>query len=175
MTLFLEFEGGPVPINELSWLEIAPCGCACGIHVAESGSEVIATPEQAWDALHYFETKARAAQDKKAGYTVRLGRRSDVNLLVSDCEHDPKWGVVVTPIPDGYEWGGPNYYYKAADRKHLVSVARADFDDNRMQASRMTALCGREGPNFWARDLGALAECTNCVRAALTMIRGGAR
>jgi hypothetical protein len=174
MAIYIDYEDQPTPATELSWLELAPCGCVVGMTYVEHHDRTLATATEAWAYLHECDSAARTKADEKAGYTVRLGRRSDVALLRVDCPHDPKWGVTATAIPDGYVWAQPNFRTYVRDRRHIVP---GQFDDDGylppLQGSDgkpVTALCGREQRSWYSRHPEALVECMRCAKAASTIV-----
>lgn len=173
MTTYLDLDGTPVPAADLSWFEVAPCGCLVGATVVEHHDRTITTPDQAWDQFHDGDTKAKVKQDKDRGYTTRLGLRSDVQQMKSGCEHTPRWGIEASPTPVGWKWQAPNFSAKSRDRKHLVQNCEAagslDADGEPRRTGWGNSLCGKRG-TWWAFDLGALVECSNCIKAAALLM-----
>jgi hypothetical protein len=90
--------GERVPLDECSWLLMAPCGCSGGIVLAVSGGDAYLTPEAAMKEMYDRE----AARKAKDGWYARLILHSDFGRVVAPmwkgtyCGHDPQWGVKPT-------------------------------------------------------------------------------
>jgi len=148
--------GEPHPATACSWYEVAPCGCTCGVTVAESvyGGRVKLTAEDAWREFYSdrpgnreHERRARAA-----GFRMELGLRADVQTrLVANCPHTPEWGVEKVTL-DGHVWAG----LTGSTRSHLVpgSTGRDDryvLGDAVSLASTppLLAACAKPG-RYWS-------------------------
>src|SRR5581483_10205271 len=86
----LETIDGTFDLAQISWQQIAPCGCVSGVTLAASGDEIIVTADQA--AMQFCETKVERDRDAKLGFTYRpRERKAAVDDLV-ECKHEPEWG-----------------------------------------------------------------------------------
>jgi hypothetical protein len=86
MSVFLELDGKPVPIDDLSWYYYAPCGCCYGATLAEVAGQVLATEEQAWQDFWPRADKRR--KKKAAGYRFELGLRVEAQKRLGvSCTH----------------------------------------------------------------------------------------
>lgn len=160
--IYLDVNGQPAPIEECSWLLVAPCTCVAGITVAgrRGDSAPIISAEQ---AMRDFTPNAEARRrDVTAGWSTRLAGngRAAVNELVgpTGCPHTPKWGVEPTPVLDGFAWAA----CRASKRQHLAPVASlASYETT-------TVLCGYRsyGWNTEEWRLMDLATCLRCDRDA---------
>lgn len=74
-----------------AWALVAPCGCVDGMRLSVlNGVVITATAEEAWAK---FTPHARdRAREAKQGFTCRGAQTTEA---LSDCQHDPKWGIPV--------------------------------------------------------------------------------
>lgn len=157
MTIYLEYEGKPVPIRDCSWLLVAPCGCVAGITVADMRADGPIVDADA--ALASFTpNKEQLRRDIAAGWKARLsGRgRSAVDEMTepNGCLHKPTWGQEPRPETDGWVWlSAPK-----APRSHLVPVA----EESEAWRTR-AALCGSEYWG-WRSDAWAVMDLPTCRR-----------
>ncbi|UXM92523.1 hypothetical protein [Paenarthrobacter sp. JL.01a] len=168
-SVFLEYEGKPVPARELTWAVYSPCGCQSGVIVAQSGTYLIPDEATAWK--EYFETAAIRNREKKRGYSFRLLRHEDsTKNLGGNCPHTPKWGVPDTTPPEGMAWGKSS----SGKTMHLIpfdgeSSNRHSFVTAKDYKGRIVASCGKEDWGWDVDDflLSELLTCSKC-EAALT-------
>lgn len=161
MTVYLDYEGAPVPIEDCSRLLVAPCGCVPGISTATAGNDLIVTPEQA--LAEFVENAEQRRRDIAAGWSTRLAgpdRQAASRQMTPECPHTPMWGREPLPALDGYKWAADGSKGK---RSHLVLEEKLDTFVN----SR--ALCGNESwgwRNGWpARELPSCRRCESQARA----------
>lgn len=158
MTVYLEYEGKPVPIRKCSWLLVAPCGCVAGIHVAESHGDMppIVSVEQAHAAFTANSELRRREAD--AGWTARVcGDRATAIASMTDpekCPHTPRWGEEPIPEREDWVWAAA----KRSRRSHLIP-AREDGEYWRT----CSGLCGAEHWG-WQTERWAVQEMPTCRR-----------
>lgn len=167
-------DGEDVPLTECDWLHIAPCGCACGIAMAEmkNSDHVIADEDAAHLEFTATQTQREVKRDKAAGFTVRLIKhatfQADRGILTLECPHEPKWGIEPIPTPDGYGWG--REWRKKT--KHLVKSEAIYRDDWRAYATvpdeDRQPLCGQKVrlPSWSEDKWDETLECSRCVKRA---------
>lgn len=165
--VLIETMDGTLDLSDISWQEVAPCGCICGVAMAATPNDLLVTAEQA--GRHCSE--AEYARDVDRGFTWRpRAHRSAVDELATDCTHEPKWGVAVTPVPEGHQWAAVHCLGSRTRIKHLVTTAAVQRVENREYGAGDTKpLCGGKAAFWWKSDWFALdgkAECTRCVTAA---------
>jgi hypothetical protein len=167
MTVYLEYEGQPVPANNLSWAIYSPCGCQSGVMVAQSGTYLVPDEETAWK--EYFENATIRKREQKRGYTMKLLKHEDsVKALGGKCPHTPMWGVPDTTEPEGHAWGRK----PKAKTVHLVPFAgnknRPNFHTAKGGSDEtIKSLCGQENWS-WEIDPWALSDyltCDKCMEA----------
>lgn len=155
-------DGNPTDLADVTWLEVAPCGCASGCTVAylpPPYSVTKATAEQAAD--DYYETRAGRAQQERRGFTiVAIHRERLKEFLNQDCLHIPKWGYE-RPRPDGMRWAASKW--GAGKTLHLVYAEAVDSD----KPARTQPLCkGAESYGWSAERIGGQPDCEKCIKAA---------
>lgn len=158
MSVYLEYDGKPVPIRDCSWLLVAPCGCVAGITVADGRAEGPITSPEA--ALASFTPNAeQLRRDIAAGWTARLHgvRHAAVAEMVgpNGCPHKPMWGEEKAPEVEGWVWAATS----KARRSHLVPVADDEGSFDRTRA----AMCGSEYWG-WHTDAWAVMDMPTCRR-----------
>lgn len=167
MNVYLEYEGKPVPASDLTWGHYSPCGCQCGVMVAQSGSFLVVDEEAAWK--EFYESAAIRKREKARGYTFKLLLHADgTKALGSKCPHTPMWGVPNETPPKGFAWGKPS----KARKLHLIpftgnkdrpnfATAQGGYDD------RIIAECGESKWSFevdpWMTS--EFLKCDKCVSA----------
>lgn len=162
--IYIEIDGTPVPIDECTWVKVAPCGCECGWSLAEYSP----TYDEAWKSLG--GSKQERERDEKLGFTLKIGRHTDIRIK-DGCTHTPRWGVDPIPTPEGHSWAAS---YQSR-RLHLVPlVIEEDGLVINTAAPPVKTLCGRASGTAWSRrgyDIEGLVECTACERAAKAVTR----
>lgn len=166
-TITFQIDGETVAAEDASWYQIAPCGCAAGVTVVtlpDSRMTPRLTEDDAWDAFYEGRSELRR-RDQQAGFTMRLGRRSDVHRLMAKCEHSPQWGIAPTPTLDGHEWATTDRIPASRDRRHLVPEESVIFDAGRLgrREAKTTALCGRSDW-YWFHDKPWVKDAPTCRR-----------
>lgn len=124
-------------LRELAWIELAPCGCQCGVMVASLDN--FASEDAAWKR---FEPHAATRKRSRSqGFSMQLvpfeGATDGMTLK---CLHEPRWGVPPIVTPDGYVWAGPYRSHGQANR-HLVP-AHTGVRGNAGTSEEVYALCG---------------------------------
>lgn len=170
MTAYLEYEGAPVPAQDLVWFTKAPCGCYSGVMTTDAGDNgtLIATVEQAWD--NDMSPKPVRRLRRAQGFEYELGRRADVvTRLRGECPHTPAWGVEKTPTPAGHHWA------VTGTRARNVHLVPGEPDDRHritadfwMPGNEIPALCGAKqyGWDAWPGARHDYLECGKCAAAA---------
>ena len=166
MSVYLEVDGAPVPVADCSWLLVAPCGCVCGLTVADPRVDgPVVTAEQAMS--HFVGNKVQRARDVADGWTCRvLGppRKASTDLLRLDCPHTPKYGREPLPTLPGYTWAEDG---RRGPRSHLVLDSLLDTYAN------STALCGSASWGWRKADsFRDLPSCRRCEAQARTRSGG---
>lgn len=150
----------PVPLRDLSWEYVAPCGCTCGVMVPEETDHDTAY-------RRFIPNAEYRARDVKRGFVFRLVPRGDaIDRMRGRCQHEPRFGVDRAPIPAEHRWA-----YASGRRTHLVPVPD-DADKYQFQVWA-APLCGGQ------RDLYGFGwddrpECTRCDRKARELAGGAA-
>lgn len=172
--IYLDIAGEIVDLDDASWYEKAPCGCVCGVTVAYSDygsgpARVIATAEQAIN--QFWETKREREKYEGLGFTVFADRRDKCReLLVTDCPHEPRFGVPPRPQVEGYSWAAVHDAVARPKLMHLVpDGAIEDATERRFGSDRGTPLCGGTRAFWWKTEWYALdgkVECSRCVKRA---------
>lgn len=174
MTIYLEVDGQPVPVEQCFWMQFSPCGCASGVAVADLRGAPLITEDLARIEFTRTNTKLEVERDKAAGYTMKLVTRQQyrdtyMEQIKGSCPHDPKWGHVVPPIPEGFEWRykGP---FSRARFQHLVDV---EFVGPGVHG-KVAALCRAEARGYeWVTDVfqsERVLDCSKCLTAAAKFI-----
>lgn len=83
----VEIDGKPTPVEDATWLWIAPCGCAWGAHLAKSGGQVLLDEKAV--AKSFYETARLRRERTKEGFRFELRPRGEVMRLGYPCEHEP--------------------------------------------------------------------------------------
>lgn len=162
----IEVDGVPTDLADVSWAQVAPCGCICGLTLAwlpaPYGKELVTTPEQA--ARSFSDSAKVRAQDARRGFTHRPVLRADASKLMGQCEHEPKWGYA-RPTPEGYSWALASNWAPASALLHLVPTADCDS----MMYAERKPLCGGKSSPRWTANRSWLidrADCERCLRKA---------
>ncbi len=167
--ILIRIDGEPLPLSDLTWETLAPCGCTCGVAIA---SYIGADREAA--ARHLVPNAEQRRRDEAAGFVLRLVNTEEAIARFKapqECPHTPRLGVEKVPVPDGYGWGDAH----GQRRSHLVQVPpvpegaeskryrqwRTDWD--------VTTLCGRDRDGRYERTFGDLPTCRTCERKAKAM------
>lgn len=167
MTVYLEYEGKPVPASKLSWAVYSPCGCQSGVMVSQSGSFLVPDEETAWK--EFFDNAAIRKREKERGYTIKLLKHEDsVMAMGGKCPHTPMWGVPDESAPTGHAWVRKS----KAKLLHLVPFAGDTKRRNFITAKggyeeSIATLCGMENWS-WEFDPWLASEflkCQKCVAA----------
>lgn len=157
-------DGEPTDLADVTWLEVAPCGCASGCTVAylpPPYNTVKVTADQAAD--DYYETSAGRAQAERRGFTiVPIHRERLKEYLNHNCLHIPKWGYE-RPIPDGMGWAVSNW-----GRGRVLHLVDTDAIDPESGSPRARPLCkAKEGYGWSHKFRGGQPDCEKCIKAAL--------
>lgn len=157
-------DGKHTDLADVTWLEVAPCGCASGCTVAylpPPYNVLKVTPEQAAD--DYYETKGGRAQAERRGFTIiPILRTRLTEYMNEDCPHIPKWGYE-RPRPDGMGWAVAKW--GRARTMHLVA---ADTIDAEKGSPHAKPLCrGAESYGWSHKFRGGQPDCEKCISAAL--------
>jgi hypothetical protein len=153
----LDGEPEPLTLNLLAWEHVAPCGCTCGVMDADhAGADRDV-------AFRDFLPNADARKlDAKRGFLFRLARRADViDRMRHRCEHTPRFGVEVVPVPAGHRWAVAG----SSKRSHLVPVA----DDAKQHSFRVwtVPICGAtQRAGSWGAVWNDEPHCTRCEKLA---------
>jgi len=162
--ILFEIDGQPTPSSDCSWLMYAPCGCMSGVSTVREGAM---TADEAWRS---FEPNAeQRRREQKAGFRVEIGPRSASKAITAECPHDPKWGIVRTPVPECYQWARIYLHSRKGSRKHLVpDIGVENAKERRYSEGDTAALCGASGwhwkTEWWALD--GIPECRACAKKA---------
>ncbi len=165
-TIYLEVDGKPHPAKDIVWLEIAPCGCICG--VSSINQFEIFTDGEA--AFHSDEPKPVREKYIRLGYTFQAVTTEQYRTVHADrfresCKCTPQWGVDPIPVPDGWTWMTTDSYNgNRTHRKHLVVVGSEGYQ----QGVKTPALCGTRSVR-WSIESNYLddaVECANCEKQA---------
>lgn len=156
-------DGEPTDLNDVTWLEVAPCGCGSGCTVAflpPPYSIVKATADQAADG--YYETKAGREQAERRGFTIIPIRRGTLLERITDCPHIPKWGYE-RPVPDGLGWAASKWGRGKA--LHLVTSDAIDVEKGSVDAR---PLCNAPSTYGWSdKFVAGQPDCEKCIKVAL--------
>lgn len=166
--IYIDINGTPTDLKDVSWYEKAPCGCTSGAHVAfsdrmgRSPALVIATAEQA--RMEMWETKAERDRQDALGFSIYPDLRSKGVELMAECQHEPRYGYPPRPQLDGYEWSADRSISARSSLMHLVPKPDGDH------LTRRKPLCG--GGAKWAHwsaedhHLLLKTECPRCEKKA---------
>lgn len=163
-------QDGTLDLSDVSWQEVAPCGCVCGVTMAATGKdEILTSPEQAGRSM--CGTSARYDRDVEQGTTWRpREHRAAAGEMSGDCPHQPKWGIEPPPKPEGMTWAAVHCLGSSPLLTHLVSaehVARVAAGD--FSAARHKPLCGGKEAYWWKDEWYATdgkVECKRCAAKA---------
>lgn len=161
-TIYLEVDGQPVAASQCHWLQIAPCGCICGVAGAGFRDEVHTTGE---DAFHYDDPKVKREQSRKQGITYKLVtleqyRAKWAEKMQANCPHTPRWGIDPIPVPDGWTWMTTDPYGgRMTYRKHLVPIGSQIY----LYPLKPKALCGKEDA-LWSNEDHNLSDTVPCAK-----------
>jgi hypothetical protein len=115
-------DGTTLPLADLDWALLKPCGCAEAICLAViDDEEVLPTAQMAFAELEPVKRKRESMIAN--GYTVKLVRGPEASRLFSTkCEHESVFRAVVTSTrDDGTTW--TNTYGPYASRNTAKGVA----------------------------------------------------
>lgn len=94
----MELDDGQVlPLADCDWIMWAPCGCACGVTVAEfRDGEALTTAEAVWK--DWYPNARERLKRREQGFTLTLishARYAEEVLpkFQGDCPHTPTWGI----------------------------------------------------------------------------------
>jgi hypothetical protein len=171
--LLVEIDGAVARLDGCSWVFRGPCGCAFGVTIAVTSRRVLATVDQAWEYLQ--ENRIQRERDRAAGCTASLATTAEaVSKVRLGCDHEPKYGLPVTPVPAGYVWAASDGWRARPRYKHLVADAlpRDHRTPHQLLPSGhepVPALCERSSSRDWSVApwvVDDLPECSACQRAA---------
>lgn len=168
-------DGETLPASELCWAMIAPCGCISAVHMM---TENTVTEAAAWKAM--TSSAAELKRDKARGFTLKMAKVEAVARL-QDCQHDPKWGYVKPPQPDGYSWA------VSLDSRvlHLVPLVEAPpggtewvEPEGTDWTTRVASLCGKcetvsRGWTLRPYLTDGKVECAQCIKRAARLAQEG--
>ena len=157
-------DGEPTDLADVTWLEVAPCGCASGCTVAylpPPYSILKASADQAAD--HYYETAASRAQAERRGFTFIAIRRDQLTEhMGTDCPHIPKWGYE-RPKPDGMGWAVAKW-----GRSKVMHLVPTEAIDPEKGSSSARPLCKGAETYGWSHKFrGGQPDCEKCIKVAL--------
>lgn len=166
--LLVQIGDKTLPLEECTWVFRAPCGCAHSVMSASTDYRTCATEDQAWE--HLEPNRIQRERDRALGDTATLVSRAEaVAAIRLGCEHTPRYGRPVTPVPDGHTWATKD----RARTKHLVPGTPPDEGERSSLLEpygvKRTSLCGRSEDRWWKADrwiLDDLPECLRCVAKA---------
>lgn len=167
MNVYLEHEGKPVLARDLTWAHFSPCGCQCGVMVAQSGSFLVPDEETAWK--EFYESAAIRKREKDRGYTFKLMRHADaVVSLGGKCPHTPMWGVPDESAPEGFAWARKSKakllhlvpYYGDPEKRHYLTAP--SYNDS------ISTRCGQENYS-WDIDPWERSEFLTCGKCVATI------
>lgn len=81
----VEIDGKATPIEDTTWLWIAPCGCAWGAHHPKVGGRVLLDEKSV--AKAFYETARDRRERTKAGFRFELRPRGEVMRCAQECTH----------------------------------------------------------------------------------------
>lgn len=146
----------PMSLDNLAWEHVAPCGCTCGIMIAETVDA---------EAAHRRITPnaEQRRRDEAAGFNLRLAPRDLVlDRLGNRCSCSPRFGLNKVAVPEGYRWAEAT----GNRRQHLVAVGTETPKEFRIWAKHVHA-GPRDHENLWERPwLMDLPTCRTCERWA---------
>lgn len=176
--IYLQYDGGPVDLDDLSWYEQAPCGCFCGVTLAYSDygkpALVIASEEQAM--AQFWETKREREKYQRLGFKMVLGLRSEVREKLStrsECPHTPTFGYERRPEIEGFTWAASASYDSRSPLMHLVAdEAVAAYKERQYGYGRTKPLCGGKEQYAWSEDEAkwSKVECSRCEKKARAQV-----
>lgn len=177
-------DGTTLPLSECAWVRFLPCGCACGVALAEHSP----TEADTWLGFTHHETAKEVAHDKALGYRLELhprGRGLDLLKAGDDCTH-PDRGLPSEPaLPEGYVWAVKKLTGVASRVRHAVLLGPDDAHPHwstKGYRSKATMLCrdvsnrrhigwyfAEDGDKseWWChpqRALDAALPCKNCTK-----------
>lgn len=165
-SISFEIDGQQVPIEDCCWVEVAPCGCICGV-TATKHVDVgyLLTPEQA--GRHFCENAREYEKSVAQGSSWKVMTREAFESCPMTCDHDPKWGVRRLPKEI------PGWQYAARYRARTKHLVPRDIDPR--SDTRVSTLCGRmkERSYLWRTAEYVhqrLPVCAACEKAAFALL-----
>lgn len=157
-------DGQSTDLADVTWLEVAPCGCASGCVVAwlpPPYSVINVTTDQAAD--DYYETKAGRAQAERRGFVIKaILRERLTDYMNTDCLHIPKWGYE-RPVPDGMGWAVAKW-----GRAKVMHLVPSEVIDPEKGSSSAHPLCSKAETYGWSHMYRAgQPDCEKCIKVAL--------
>lgn len=158
-------DGEPTDLADVTWLEVAPCGCASGCTVAYLPPPytcIKVTADQAAD--DYYETKGAREQAERRGFTIVAIRRERLTeFLNHDCLHIPKWGYE-RPTPDGMGWAVSKW-----GRGRVLHLVPSEAIDAETGSPHARPLCKVSPETYgWSHKFrGGQPDCEKCIKVAL--------
>jgi hypothetical protein len=151
--ILLDGEPHPLPLDDLAWERLAPCGCTVGTMVAFTADQSVAHRA-------FVQNADARKRDATLGFQLRLAERHGViDRMKGRCPHVPVWGVDRAPIPPGHRWARA----QGGRRIHLVPVP--DTEGERTFLLHAKPLCGRKRELF-QYPWGDQPECATCEERA---------
>lgn len=170
--IYVNVNGAPVDLAEVSWYMKAPCGCISGVTLAwlPNSDHVITTAEQASASFH--DTKAERQKYEALGFSCFAGLTSDVGtLLTVKCDHTPRFGYEQPPTPEGWAWARGGYWGNYTRTLHLVPTAAVRTEDHNPDRDhwQATSICGTADKSNWDNrrwETDGRVECKKCIAKA---------
>lgn len=165
--ILIMIDDQPTDLADVTWVEVAPCGCTSGATVAwlpKPYDVVKVTVDQAAD--DYYETAAVRKQSEKRGFTIKAVPLA--TFTISNCPHIPKWGYE-RPTPPDMKWAASKWG-RGSKVLHLVPAEAVDpeAENGRRPTLDAAPLCAPKRSdwgwsNIWAEGQ---ADCEKCIAAA---------
>lgn len=162
INVIVRIDGHEYDLDDCLWVCVAPCGCIEGLmSTRRKGCLLLATDDV---AAGYYENAAEERWSRERGFRFELALAS-VRTAITDCAHDPKWGIEPSPESPDMAWA------EAGSRpriRHLVpaGAVREPGQAAGVDVQRATARCGAGGMRYWrtSRLAPGFTDCKNCSR-----------
>lgn len=160
----IQVDGEPTDLADVTWLVVAPCGCASGCTVAYLPPPydlVKVTADQA--AADYYGTKANREQAERRGFKIiPIHRERLTEFMNHKCPHIPQWGYE-RPTPDEMTWAASRW-----GRGRVLHLVAAEAVDAESGSPRARPLCkGAEAGGWSYKFSGDQPDCEKCIKVAL--------
>jgi hypothetical protein len=191
MTHWIDVDGEPVNALEVTWIHYAPCGCVCGLSLAQlppmRAGDPGMKPRLTLDDVEEDTPGIVRLHEAAQGFRWKPVRRGEVSAadLMRPCPHDPQFGIAPDPTMPGMVWATTDTVLargRRTHRRHLIPADRGQIEfptdpEDRKAADR--ARWGREGDTvaacrkktdsstLWKVDhLTETVPCRRCVATA---------